>query len=332
MSRLRYAFVALAALALPLLAAEKSQAQWRFGMGGWRGGYSNGWGYSPGYGYGYSYSPWINSYSSYYPYSGYSYPYSSYTYSYPYSYNSPYSSYYSYSYPYSSYNYSSPYTYSYNPYNYGSTYYTPSAYYTAPTMSSNAYVSGTGSSGTPSTTQAFYPPNSQGNMPAIIDVQVPADAQLWFDGESTSQTGGERTFRSPPLEQGQNYSYEVKARWSDNGKDVERSRRVRIHAGERVLVNFMANEEGLGAPERSGSGATGTSPLPGTGLNGTGTSPRPGSGLDGSGTSPRPGAGSDGTGTSPRPGTGSDGTGTTPRPGSGSGGTTGTPSRPGSGS
>jgi uncharacterized protein (TIGR03000 family) len=203
MSRLRFALVALVAVLLPLLAAEQSFAQWRFDRGGWRGGYYEGWG---------SYSPWYGSYNGYYPYSPY--------------------------HPYSTYG-STVYT---APYYYGSTYYSPSVYSSSPTMYGNAFVSGTTASGANSTTQSFYPPNWRGDMPAFIDVQVPADAQIWFDGESTSQGGMERTFRSPPLAQGQNYSYEVKARWNENGKDMERTRKVGVHAGERVNVNLMANE------------------------------------------------------------------------------------------
>jgi uncharacterized protein (TIGR03000 family) len=238
MSRLRFALVAAVALALPLLAAENSFAQWRMGWGGggWRGGY-----YGWGGGWGGYYSPWYGS---------------SYTYGSPYSnyYTPPYTNYYPYSYPSA---------YSYYPYSYGRTLYSPTVY--SPTMYGNTYVSGTGSTGGYSATQAFYPPNAQGNMPAIIDVRVPADAQIWFDGESTSQTGTERLFRSPPLQPGQDYSYEVKARWTENGQDVDRTRKVRIHAGERVSVNFMANEEGVGAPKQSGSEGEGTVPRPGPG-------------------------------------------------------------------
>jgi uncharacterized protein (TIGR03000 family) len=278
MNRLRFALVAAVALVLPLLAAEQSYAQWRLGLGGWRGGYYSGWGYNrPWYDgfYGYT-NPWYGNYYSYYPYS------SNYTY--------PYSSYYTYSYPYSYYSY--PYTYSYYPY-YGSTYYAPTVYSTTPLTNSITYASNTNPSGAYSTTQSFYPPNSQGNIAAMVEVQVPADAQLWFDGENTSQTGTDRMFRSPPLEPGQNYSYEVKAHWTDNGKDIERTRTVRVHAGERVMVNFMANEEGVGAPTRSGQEGTGTTtPRPGSGSEGTGTSPRPASGPEGTKTPLRPGSGS----------------------------------------
>jgi uncharacterized protein (TIGR03000 family) len=87
--------------------------------------------------------------------------------------------------------------------------------------------------------RSFFPPNMQGNRSALITVQVPADAEIWFEGEKMSQTGTNRLFRSPPLEAGQNYSYEVKARWTANGQPVEQSRQVRVWPGAMVQVNFL---------------------------------------------------------------------------------------------
>jgi uncharacterized protein (TIGR03000 family) len=265
MSRLRFALVAAVALALPLLAAENSFAQWRFG---WGVDYTR-YGSTDTYTYPFSSyntypltSYYNTPYSTYpfssyntYPFSSYyntpysTYPFSSYN-TYPFSsyYNTPYSTYYTDNYPYT---YTSPYVYSYYPYSTGSVFYSAAAF--SPTRSGYTSVSGTDSTGRSSSTQAFYPPNAQSNTPAMIEVRVPADAQIWFDGKSTSLTGTERTFRSPPLQPGQYYSYEVKARWTENGKDIERTRKVRVHAGERVPINFMANEEEVGAPARSGS-------------------------------------------------------------------------------
>jgi uncharacterized protein (TIGR03000 family) len=135
------------------------------------------------------------------------------------------------------------------PYYGGTVYLTPS--YVSPYYTPLPY---TGSSvtmvtpGAPLTTQSFYPPDAQGRIPALVDVTVPATAQIWFDGESTSQTGPQRTFRSPPLEPGQNYNYEVKASWMQDGQQVERTQTVRVRAGERALVNFLTPSQGTGTP------------------------------------------------------------------------------------
>src|SRR5262249_29397468 len=59
-------------------------------------------------------------------------------------------------------------------------------------------------------------------------------------GEKTSQRGQFRRFVTPALEQGQNYTYEIRAVWDDNGNKVERTRKVQVRAGQQSSVDFMA--------------------------------------------------------------------------------------------
>jgi uncharacterized protein (TIGR03000 family) len=73
---------------------------------------------------------------------------------------------------------------------------------------------------------------------AEIQVRVPDDAELWFNGARTQLTGTTRVFQSPPLEPGARYSYDVKARWTEGGKAVERTLRVPVAAGSRREVDF----------------------------------------------------------------------------------------------
>jgi uncharacterized protein (TIGR03000 family) len=73
----------------------------------------------------------------------------------------------------------------------------------------------------------------------MIAVRVPADAEIWFDGKKTSQTGPVRYFETPPLEPGREYSYEIRARWNENGRQVERTRHVTVHPGDRLALNFV---------------------------------------------------------------------------------------------
>jgi uncharacterized protein (TIGR03000 family) len=73
---------------------------------------------------------------------------------------------------------------------------------------------------------------------AQVDVRLPADAELWFDGQKTSQTGSTRTFHSPALEPGQDYVYSVHARWGADGKPTDETRKVTVHAGDHTVVRF----------------------------------------------------------------------------------------------
>src|SRR5262249_49776944 len=97
--------------------------------------------------------------------------------------------------------------------------------------------------------QALYPPQSDAyygdtsttwpaNGAVLISMSVPANAEIWFDGSKTVQTGTFRRFVSPPLVPGDDYAYDITAKWKENGREVTQSRRVRVHAGERVSINF----------------------------------------------------------------------------------------------
>jgi uncharacterized protein (TIGR03000 family) len=151
--------------------------------------------------------------------------------------------YYSYGYPaYYSYGYSYPNYYGWygTPY-YSSGYstYSPGYYYSYPTYSyTPQYAYGS----TSSSYQSFYP--TEGEEPrdanvAMLDVRVPADAQVWIDGSKTTQTGTERRFESPTLTPGKTYSYDVRARWMGDEGEVTRTKHVTFHAGDRVSVDFM---------------------------------------------------------------------------------------------
>ncbi len=81
----------------------------------------------------------------------------------------------------------------------------------------------------------------------VLRVHVPADAALWFSETPTTQPGELRTFVTPPLAEGR-YEYAIRARWKENGKDVEQTRRVIVHPGDRLTVDFRAAE--LPAPQK----------------------------------------------------------------------------------
>lgn len=85
---------------------------------------------------------------------------------------------------------------------------------------------------------------------AQLEIRVPADAEVWLEGLKTRQTGPNRLFISPPLIADQDYAYEVKAKWSAEGRPVEQSRSITVRAGQRVRVDFTSGEpDTLPAPK-----------------------------------------------------------------------------------
>jgi uncharacterized protein (TIGR03000 family) len=84
-----------------------------------------------------------------------------------------------------------------------------------------------------------YATNPVTSRTALIEVRVPAEAEVWFNGEKSNQAGAERSFRSKPLEADKIYTFEVKARWKEDGKPVEKTRKVRLMASEQVRITLL---------------------------------------------------------------------------------------------
>jgi uncharacterized protein (TIGR03000 family) len=126
------------------------------------------------------------------------------------------------SYPYSGYSGYYPYTYSSD-------------------WSSPAYDSGYyGSDGgvTSPNPDVYSPAITQPDTRAQIIVNVPADAEIWFEGTKMTSTGSVRQYTSPPLTPGTRYTYEVRARWTENGQEVTQTQEVKVAAGTNVNVKF----------------------------------------------------------------------------------------------
>jgi uncharacterized protein (TIGR03000 family) len=94
---------------------------------------------------------------------------------------------------------------------------------------------------------------------AHITLNVPANAEVWFDGDKTSQTGPTREFVSPPLTPGQTYTYVVRARWTENGRPVDQTRELHVRANQQTIENFPA---GAGTTSAPPAGAAQRPPAP----------------------------------------------------------------------
>jgi uncharacterized protein (TIGR03000 family) len=85
---------------------------------------------------------------------------------------------------------------------------------------------------------SYSPATAQPDTRAQIIVDVPADAEIWFEGTKMTSTGSVREYRSPPLTPGARYTYEVRARWTENGQEVTQTQEVKVAAGANVNVKF----------------------------------------------------------------------------------------------
>jgi uncharacterized protein (TIGR03000 family) len=77
------------------------------------------------------------------------------------------------------------------------------------------------------------------SRPALIDVFLPAEARLSFQGVTMTEGGSVREFKSPPLLPGRSYTYDVRATWKDDdGREVVKSRRLTVRAGDHLELDL----------------------------------------------------------------------------------------------
>jgi uncharacterized protein (TIGR03000 family) len=106
------------------------------------------------------------------------------------------------------------------------------------------------------TAQSFY--RGPGNTQCMLRVLVPSEtAKVFIEDQATQQQGTDRLFVSPPLETGSNYTYTVKAKWMENGKEKSRDKTVKVSAGDSATVDFVDRPpEKVPAPNPSNGTAT----------------------------------------------------------------------------
>ena len=110
------------------------------------------------------------------------------------------------------------------------------AYGSGPSYPAPSYSYGSFS---PEQTAGYYGTPAEARA-AVIDVRLPSDAVILFDGKQTTAAGPGRRFISPPLTPGKEYVYEVSVRWHEGGREVTRTRSVPVRGGERLNIAFVA--------------------------------------------------------------------------------------------
>jgi uncharacterized protein (TIGR03000 family) len=74
--------------------------------------------------------------------------------------------------------------------------------------------------------------------PATIVVSLPAQATLTIDGYVSQQTSSERTLVTTPIQPGQEFTYTLVAKTTQNGQSVSQTQRVTVLSGQQLPVRF----------------------------------------------------------------------------------------------
>jgi uncharacterized protein (TIGR03000 family) len=87
--------------------------------------------------------------------------------------------------------------------------------------------------------RAFYMPMADHNIHrATVAVEIPAGAAFAVNNQDIYVPPTEPVFVTPPLEPGRDYFYDCKVTVTRDGKSVTKTKRVRVHAGELVRINY----------------------------------------------------------------------------------------------
>jgi uncharacterized protein (TIGR03000 family) len=83
------------------------------------------------------------------------------------------------------------------------------------------------------------------SAPATIVVNVPEDARVTIDGNSTSQTSARRIFVTPALDVNSDYVYTFRAEVVREGRPVVESQTVTVRGGNTTEVPFSFTGTGV---------------------------------------------------------------------------------------
>ncbi len=87
--------------------------------------------------------------------------------------------------------------------------------------------------------RAFYMPFADRNLPrATVAVEIPAGATFTVNNQDIYVPPMDSVFVTPPLEPGRDYYYDCKVTATRDGKNVTKTKRVRVRAGELVRINY----------------------------------------------------------------------------------------------
>ncbi|MBN9119160.1 MAG: TIGR03000 domain-containing protein [Planctomycetes bacterium] len=111
----------------------------------------------------------------------------------------------------------------------GYAYHGPAGYYYYPGLSGPAAAPAV-----PTPKKEVKP--KEGETGGTLSVTLPADAKLLFNGVAADGSGVLRTFRTPPLEAGQSYRYELTAEVVRDGRTERAIGTVIVRAGETAAV------------------------------------------------------------------------------------------------
>jgi uncharacterized protein (TIGR03000 family) len=76
---------------------------------------------------------------------------------------------------------------------------------------------------------------------AMIEVTVPADAQVKVNDQPTTSTGTSRSFVSRGLQRGKTYTYQLAVSYDLDGETIVETKSITLRAGDHVALEFPSD-------------------------------------------------------------------------------------------
>jgi len=99
-------------------------------------------------------------------------------------------------------------------------------------------------------------PGSAASSRATVIVKLPTDAKLFAEGRPLTLTSAERSFVTPELPNGREYSYTFRVEYERGGRKLSETQKINVQAGKTANLEF--NDLIIGAAPKTNNNSTST--------------------------------------------------------------------------
>jgi len=82
-------------------------------------------------------------------------------------------------------------------------------------------------------------PSQPTELRARLALTIPMRSRVWLGGKEMDSNASPVVLESPPLQQGQSYTFDVKVAWPNGDKTEERTRSVTVGAGDQTSLTYQ---------------------------------------------------------------------------------------------
>jgi uncharacterized protein (TIGR03000 family) len=82
-------------------------------------------------------------------------------------------------------------------------------------------------------------PSPPPDLRASVAMKIPMRSRVWLNGKEVDANVAPLVLQSPPLQEGQTYTFDIKVTWPEGNKTEERTRSMIVGAGEQTSLTYQ---------------------------------------------------------------------------------------------